>query len=110
MGAKEFFKPNVLKVIMAILLIAISFEMLMWNFIRVTTPFILIFPIIIGYFIACVIDYFIKNRVAKIIIAVILAIIAIIFGWFSLARNIVVCDPVHNPGGDPMVFDPVHQP
>ena len=115
MGAKEFFNLNILKVIMGILLIIISFEVLMWNFTEpysntnpITTIVILISSIIIGYVVACLIDYFVKSRVIKIIVAVILAIVAIIFGWFSLARNIMVCDPVHDPR--PVVCDPVHQP
>jgi len=113
MGVKEFFKLNVLKVVMGILLTIITFEIFMWNsnqfsgtYNTITTIILIIFCILIGYLISCVIDYFVKSRFIKILIAVILAIVAIIFGWFSLARNVMVCDPVH----DPRVCDPVHQP
>ncbi len=104
MDVKKFFKPNTLKVVMGIFLIIISFEVL-WNF---TEAAIIIFPvsILIGYLIACAIDHFVKSRAVKMIIAVVLVAVAIVLGWFSLVRNIVVCDPVHRPE----VCDPVHQP
>jgi len=115
MDVKEFFKLNILKVFMTIFLIIISFEILMGIFTpeysdtsAIVTIIIFIASILIGYLIACTIDYFVKSRVIKIVIAVILAVIAIILGWFSLARNIMVCDPVHDPG--PVVCDPVHVP
>jgi hypothetical protein len=114
MGVKEFFKINTWKIIICIILTILiygSIDLFFFSPFRIfnlmTSLVFLIISIIIGYLLACLIDYFIKSKFIKIIIAVILAIFAILIGWIIFSRSfITVCDPVH----DPRVCDPVHVP
>lgn len=120
MEEKNFFKPNkfrwILYVILIIpiflliygilnILISNGWRLLELNFTNTFT--IIVLGVISTYLIGNCIDYFIKSKTVKIIIASILAVISIILAYFFTRINMMVCDPVHNPPG---VYDPVPNP
>lgn len=112
---KDIFRPNRFKSLLIIVLFIpsivlsfLSFDMLrggfvyweMWHSIA-----IIVFGALISVVGGSFIDYFIKSRTIKIVIASISALISIIIGFITLASMTMVCDPVHD-----VVCDPVHVP
>lgn len=112
---REIFKPNRFKSVLIIVLfipsIVLSFlsiDMLRDGFVYWEIQHIIAIIVIGGllsYLGGSLIDYFIKSRTIKIVIASISALISIIIGYITLASMTMVCDPVHD-----MVCDPVHVP
>lgn len=65
---------------------------------------------ILSYLTACMVDNNIKNQSLKVVIATISGIITILIVYFfyKLVTEPVICDPVHLPQNN-TVSDPVHQ-
>ncbi|NOZ81592.1 MAG: hypothetical protein GXO63_00350 [Candidatus Micrarchaeota archaeon] len=59
----------------------------------------LLATIVSGYLLACLFDYFVKNRNVKIVVASVSALVSVI--WIYLISRVVteaeICDPVHEP-------------
>ena len=112
---RDIFKPNRFKNILIIVLfipsIVLSFlsiDMLRDGFVYWGIQHaiaIIVIGGLLSYLGGSLIDYFIKSRTIKIVIASISALISIIIGFLTLASMTMVCDPVHD-----MVCDPVHVP
>jgi len=107
--AHDLFRPNGLKLLLAVtLLVPGFFSLVLVNGFPYND---LIFPsvitMVICYVAACVIDDAIKSRPVKIAIASIAALVSIILGSILVRSMTMVCDPVHDPG---MICDPVHEP
>jgi hypothetical protein len=107
--ANDLFRPNGLKLLLALTLLVPVFFVL-----ALVTAFPysdMLLPaaitVFISYGAACVIDGAIQSRTVKITIASVAAIASIILGYILVRSMTMVCDPVHDPG---MVCDPVHLP
>lgn len=119
MEKRSFFKPNKFRHLLYIILILPILLMIYgimniftgngWRLLELNitnTLIILVLGLILTYIIGNCIDYFIKSKTVKIIIALFLAVISLILAYFFTRVNIMVCDPVH----DPRVYDPVPNP
>jgi hypothetical protein len=107
--AHDLFRPNGLKLLLAVTLIIPVFFVLV-----LVTGFPyndLLFPVaitvVISYAAACVIDDAVQSRTIKIAIASVAALVSIILGSLIVRSMTMVCDPVHDPG---IICDPVHVP
>ncbi len=111
MGIKEFLKPNWMKIILSItwLVPVLIFCFILFGGINAQAILLIfIIAIIISYAIGSCLDYFIRNKTVKIIIASLSGLLSIAISYI-VVRSItgaMVCDPVHNP----IICDPVHQP
>jgi len=117
-AAVEFFRPNWLKLVLALTLILPIFTALMFILVVLSGWFhthvnplaylnfnlLVILMCLAGYLAGCLLDFFLKSRPLKIAIAVVAAFVTIVIGYIFLFGRIGVSDPVHRP----MVCDPVH--
>ncbi|OPX57355.1 MAG: hypothetical protein A4E25_02255 [Methanobacterium sp. PtaB.Bin024] len=80
-------------------------------FLTSISPFILL-GVILSYFLGCFIDYYIPNEKTKITIAIISGIVSliIVYIFYKMITEPVICDPVHVPSNNQTVCDPVHKP
>lgn len=74
--------------------------------------FFLLMGLVLSYLFSCFIDYFVENEKIKIGIAIISGItsIIIIYIFYKMVTEPIICDPVHIPANNQTVCDPVHQP
>lgn len=72
----------------------------------------LMMGLVLSYLFSCFIDYFVENEKIKIGIAIISGIVSIIivYVFFKMVTEPIICDPVHIPANNQTVCDPVHQP
>jgi hypothetical protein len=108
--AHDLFRPNGLKLLLAVtLIIPVFFAIILVNGFPYRD---MVFPaavtLAISYVAACVLDDVIQSRTLKIIIASVAALVSIILGSLIVRSMTMVCDPVHDPGH--IVCDPVHTP
>jgi hypothetical protein len=108
--AHDLFRPNGLKLLLALtLLVPVWFALTLVNGYPYGNP---VFPaaltLVLAYAAACVVDDLVQSRTIKILIASVAAIVSILLGYIMVRSMTMVCDPVHDPGG--MVCDPVHIP
>jgi hypothetical protein len=109
----EFFRPRLFKIIFAISIFLTIFFLQSIPFSYSFSLLTILIDLVISYLIASLLDFFIKSRTVKITIAIILGLVTIAAGFFSFVSRALVCDPVHNPGGNGdggMICDPVHNP
>ena len=73
---------------------------------------ILLMGLALSYLFSCFIDYFVENEKIKISIAIIsgIASIIIVYVFYKMVTEPIICDPVHIPANNQTVCDPVHQP
>ena len=73
---------------------------------------VLVMGLVLSYIFSCFIDYFVANEKIKISIAIISGItsIIIIYVFYKMVTEPIICDPVHIPTNNQTVCDPVHQP
>ncbi|EKF84847.1 hypothetical protein A994_11652 [Methanobacterium formicicum DSM 3637] len=66
---------------------------------------------VLSYLFSCFIDYFVENDKIKISIAIIsgIASIIIVYVFYKMVTEPIICDPVHIPANNQTVCDPVHQ-
>lgn len=109
-GICDFFRPNGLKVILALTFLVPVYVaiMLAAGFPYPDTVVAAALAVIISYGAACVLDCCIGSRTVKIAIAAVAGVLSIILGYLFTQTVHVVCDPVHDPGR--IVCDPVHTP
>jgi hypothetical protein len=74
--------------------------------------FFLLMGLVLSYLFSCFIDYFVENEKIKIGIAIISGItsIIIIYIFYKMVTEPIICDPVHIPANNQTICDPVHQP
>jgi hypothetical protein len=108
--AHDLFRPNGLKLLLALTLIVPVFFVitLASGFPYSDMLLLAAITVVISYGAACVIDDAIQSRTTKIAIASVAALISIVLGYIFTQTMTMVCDPVHDPGG--VVCDPVHIP
>lgn len=108
-GISDIMQPTTFRIILAATLVVpvLFLFMLATGFILDDPVIMLAIAIVIGYALACGIDYIVQSRTSKIAIATIAAIVSIILGSLIVRSMTMVCDPVHDPG---LVCDPVHVP
>jgi|GEM_PF-1812110 len=72
----------------------------------------LVMGMVLSYLLSCFIDYFIQNEKIKIAIAIISGItsLIIVYIFYKMVTEPIICDPVHIPANNQTVCDPVHQP
>lgn len=72
----------------------------------------IIIGLVLSYLLSCFIDYYIVNEKIKIFIAIISGItsLIIVYIFYKMMTEPVICDPVHIPANNQTVCDPVHQP
>jgi hypothetical protein len=72
----------------------------------------LVMGLVLSYLLSCFIDHFIQNDKIKISIAIISGItsIIIVYIFYKMVTEPIICDPVHIPANNQTVCDPVHQP
>lgn len=72
----------------------------------------IIIGLVLSYLLSCFIDYYIANEKIKIFIALISGItsLIIVYIFYKMMTEPVICDPVHIPANNQTVCDPVHQP
>ncbi len=72
----------------------------------------LVMGMVLSYLFSCFIDYFVENEKIKIGIAIIsgIASIIIVYVFYKMVTEPIICDPVHIPANNQTVCDPVHQP
>nr|WP_319372756.1 hypothetical protein [uncultured Methanobacterium sp.] len=72
----------------------------------------LVMGLVLSYLFSCFIDYFVENEKIKISIAIIsgIASIIIVYVFYKMVTEPIICDPVHIPANNQTVCDPVHQP
>lgn len=72
----------------------------------------IIIGLLLSYLLSCFIDYYIANEKIKIVIALISGItsLIIVYIFYKMMTEPVICDPVHIPANNQTVCDPVHQP
>ncbi len=106
----DCFLPEPLRLILAATLVipvlAVILIVTGWGLSSPLVPVVL--AIIVAYIAACLIDYFVKSRTAKIAVASVAALASLAIGYLLIRSMTMVCDPVHEPGG--IVCDPVHVP
>jgi hypothetical protein len=80
-------------------------------FLITLSPFLLL-GLILSYLLGCFIDHFIQNEKIKITIAITSGIISllIVYIFYKIVTEPVICDPVHVPTNNQTICDPVHQP
>ncbi|MFA0834280.1 hypothetical protein [Methanobacterium formicicum] len=71
----------------------------------------LVTGMVLSYLFSCFIDYFVENDKIKISIAIIsgIASIIIVYVFYKMVTEPIICDPVHIPANNQTVCDPVHQ-
>jgi hypothetical protein len=108
--AYDLFRPNGLKLLLAVtLIIPVFFALVLstgFSSSNIVVPAAI--TIVISYIVACVLDEVIQSRTSKILIASVAAVVSLILGYILVRSMSVVCDPVHDPGH--IVCDPVHTP
>ena len=109
-SAYDLFRPNGLKLLLALtLIVPIYFALLLvTGFPHYSMLLPAIITLVISYGAACVLDEVIQSRTIKILIASVAAVVSIILGYILIRSMTMVCDPVHDPGH--IVCDPVHVP
>ncbi|MDO5835329.1 MAG: hypothetical protein Q4P17_02370 [Methanobacterium sp.] len=72
----------------------------------------LITGLILSYILSCFIDYYITSAKIKIFIALIsgTASLMIVYIFYKMITEPIICDPVHIPTNSQTICDPVHQP
>lgn len=72
----------------------------------------LMIGLVLSYLLSCFIDHFIQNEKIKIVIAIISGITSmiIVYIFYKMVTEPIICDPVHIPTNNQTVCDPVHQP
>ncbi|MBI5460516.1 hypothetical protein [Methanobacterium sp.] len=68
--------------------------------------------LVLSYILSSSIDHFIPNEKIKISIAIIsgMTSIIIVYIFYKMVTEPIICDPVHIPANNQTVCDPVHQP
>ena len=72
----------------------------------------IVIGLVLSYLLSCVIDCYIANEKIKIVIALISGItsLIIVYVFYKMMTEPIICDPVHIPANNQTVCDPVHQP
>jgi hypothetical protein len=132
---REFIFPNKFKIVLFIMLFIPSITLIMillgsnnlyYSFRYFSPSFItnnlllfiisiftlLLLGLILSYVFGCFIDYFIQNEKVKITIAIISGMVSllIIYAFYKMVTEPIICDPVHIPTNNQTICDPVHQP
>ncbi|AUB59525.1 hypothetical protein BK009_01805 [Methanobacterium subterraneum] len=71
----------------------------------------IVIGLVLSYLLSCVIDCYIANEKIKIVIALISGItsLIIVYVFYKMMTEPIICDPVHIPANNQTVCDPVHQ-
>jgi hypothetical protein len=98
---KDLLKPTGLKIVLSLALLVpsliLSFIVISFSLQKII--FLIVLGIVISYLIASFLDYFIKSRNVKIIIASISGLVSVVAAYiiYKIISEPVICDPVHEP-------------